>query len=122
MAHRQYGRLPWAKLVAPAADLAESGFPTFPYLYYLLSAPFIFNRTLSNPLMREAFLIQDKVDGSWRLPAVGELCCRRPKLARTLRGIAKKGSAYLYTDEMAQVMAKEIQAAGGESSQPPPTP
>jgi hypothetical protein len=37
----------------------------------------------SIPEMREAFLIK-AANGSWRLPRIGELCCRRPKLAQTL--------------------------------------
>jgi hypothetical protein len=37
----------------------------------------------SIPEMREAFLIKT-ANGSWRLPRIGELCCRRPKLAQTL--------------------------------------
>lgn len=37
----------------------------------------------ANPLMKEAFLIQE-AGGQWRLPEIGERCCRRPTLAHTL--------------------------------------
>jgi hypothetical protein len=37
----------------------------------------------SIPAMREAFLVK-AANGSWRLPRIGELCCRRPQLAQTL--------------------------------------
>lgn len=36
--HAAWGRLPWARLVAPAAQLARSGFAAHPYLVYILSA------------------------------------------------------------------------------------
>ena len=37
LAHQRYGQLPWQALVAPAADLARSGFPAHPYLASALS-------------------------------------------------------------------------------------
>jgi hypothetical protein len=38
MAHRQYGVLPWAALMAPAIDLAENGFEVSPRLHAMLKA------------------------------------------------------------------------------------
>jgi hypothetical protein len=38
----------------------------------------------SRPLLRDAFLIRNAT-GGWRAPYVGELCCRRPALADTLK-------------------------------------
>jgi gamma-glutamyltranspeptidase/glutathione hydrolase len=37
MAHRQHGRLPWARLFEPAIRLAEQGFPMSPRLFTLLA-------------------------------------------------------------------------------------
>lgn len=37
----------------------------------------------ANKGLREAFLINEPGQG-WRAPQVGELCCKRPKLAKTL--------------------------------------
>jgi hypothetical protein len=42
--HRRFGRLPWAQLVAPAADLAREGFAAHPYLVYVMSGPLSYQR------------------------------------------------------------------------------
>lgn len=42
--HRRFGRLPWARLVAPAADLARHGFAAHPYLVYVMAGPLSFQR------------------------------------------------------------------------------
>lgn len=36
-----------------------------------------------NPVVREAFMVK-QADGTYRIPQIGELCCRRTKLADTL--------------------------------------
>ncbi|KAI8464305.1 MAG: gamma-glutamyltranspeptidase [Monoraphidium minutum] len=109
---RRYGRLPWRRLVQPAAALARSGFGAHPYLVYSLSGPYNFNRVKSIPALRDAFLVRNGSD-SWRPPAAGELCCRRPRLADTLDAIAEHGAGWLYTGEVAEKLAAEVQAAGG---------
>ncbi|WIA36576.1 hypothetical protein OEZ86_007868 [Tetradesmus obliquus] len=109
--HRRFGRLPWAALVAPAADLARRGFAAHPYLVYALSGQLSFQRIQSIPAMREAFLIKAG-NGSWRLPRIGELCCRRPQLAETLDKIAADPE-YLSRPAVAAVLASELAAAGG---------
>jgi gamma-glutamyltranspeptidase len=46
MAWSRFGRLSWASLVKPAADIARAGFPMHPYLHFILSGPFTYKRTL----------------------------------------------------------------------------
>src|SRR5204862_5140324 len=38
LAHREHGRLPWAKLFEPAIELAQKGFPISPRLNALVAA------------------------------------------------------------------------------------
>lgn len=83
LAWRRHGQLPWARLVQPAAQLARSGFAAHPYLVYVMSGPFMHGFVMNRTALRETFMVQEE-DGSWRVPAVGELCCRRPLLADTL--------------------------------------
>ena len=173
---RRHGRLPWARLVRPAAALARGGFaahvssgfcgggaglfsglfrrrillfcsegptpqpcpspdstrtlspsllpappvclcpslPIQPYLVYSLSGPYNFQRVLKAPALRDAFLIRDpSAPSGWRAPAPGERCCRRPALAAALEAVAARGAGWLYSPEVAETLANEIQAAGG---------
>ncbi len=43
-AWKRYGKLPWDRLVQPAANLARTGFGAHPYLVYVLSGPSNFAR------------------------------------------------------------------------------
>mmetsp|Transcript_29742 Transcript_29742/g.65820 ORF Transcript_29742/g.65820 Transcript_29742/m.65820 type:complete len:669 (+) Transcript_29742:133-2139(+) len=111
LAWRRYGKLPWSKLVEPAAALARTGFPAHPYLLYVLSGSFTMKRALGSPLMRRALFVEE--GGTWRLPLEGEHCCVRPQLAETLSQVALHGASWLLDPERAKTMAAEIQEAGG---------
>ncbi|KAF8065580.1 GGT2 [Scenedesmus sp. PABB004] len=110
--HAAHGRLPWARLVRPAAELARQGMAAHPYLVYVMSGPRNAARIAASPGLREAFMVPTP-GGGWRLPRVGELCCKRPRLADTLDKIAAEGPAYLNRPDVAAAMAAEIAAAGG---------
>jgi len=138
------GRVPWARLVAPAAELAREGFGAHPYLVHTLLGNRTLARVRRSRLLREAFLIRrgggpaagrgrrgspaaadgvaaaadaaddDDDDGaSWRVPLPGELCCRRPALARTLDAVAARGARHLYEGRAAEALAAAVRAAGG---------
>ncbi|GLC51597.1 hypothetical protein PLESTB_000519700 [Pleodorina starrii] len=113
LAWRRHGRLPWARLVSPAAEIARHGFAAHPYFVYVVTGEFTLKRLKSDPLTAEAFLIREPRTGSYRPPRVGELCCRRPALAATLDAVAKYGVSWLYEPERLRTMAAEIQEAGG---------
>lgn len=106
----RWGTLSWSRLVLPAAALASEGYAAHPYLVYILG-PGNMHRVKESPALRDAFLI--KVGSEWRAPRVGELCCRRPQLAATLERIAREGVDWVYAQPTAEVLAAEIQAAGG---------
>ncbi|WP_353185750.1 gamma-glutamyltransferase [Bosea sp. (in: a-proteobacteria)] len=92
-AHRRWGRLPWADLVAPALGLAEDGFAVSPRLNGLLAG----DRDLpKNP--RAAALFYE-ADG--RAKAVGTLL-KNPAFAGTLRAIAAQGADALYKGPIAE--------------------
>lgn len=93
LAHRDHGRLPWARLFEPAIRLAEEGFLVSPRLHQLL---------VDNPDMREfpaaaAYFFHP--DGTPR--AVGERL-ENPELAETLRLIANGGADAFYKGPVAR--------------------
>ncbi|KAL4444378.1 hypothetical protein ABPG75_012115 [Micractinium tetrahymenae] len=110
-AHQRHGRLPWPRLLQPAIDLAENGFPAHPYLVASLSGEDQ-QRALQNfTAARDTFLI--KQGSKWRAPRVNETCCKRPQLAALLQAVADEGPDVLYTGRFAPKLVSDIQAAGG---------
>jgi gamma-glutamyltranspeptidase / glutathione hydrolase len=93
LAHRDHGRLPWARLFEPAMRLAESGFAVTPRLRQLIQ---------DNPQLREmpgtAGYFFDK-DGNPR--AVGDRL-ENPQLFETLRLIANGGADAFYRGQIAR--------------------
>ena len=54
----------------------------------------------------ETFFILD--EGVWRLPNVGEPCCRRPALAKTLERAAEEGVEHMYNTEWGDALIQDI--------------
>jgi gamma-glutamyltranspeptidase/glutathione hydrolase len=108
LAHRQFGKLPWKKLLAPAVRLAEEGFP--------LEAPLAadLNRLLvddnSKPFA-ELLRVFAPPAGKPKWAAGDRLV--QPELARTLKQIAEQGADAFYRGEIAQQIAAEMRAGGG---------
>ncbi len=101
-AHRQHGRLPWAKLLLPAITLAEQGFRVSPRLHALLQADPLLKK---DPLALR-FFYNDQGQ-AW---PVGHLL-RNPEYAHVLRQIAEGGSRALHQGPVAQAMvARTAQA------------
>jgi gamma-glutamyltranspeptidase / glutathione hydrolase len=101
LAHRQYGKLPWAVLFEPAIALAENGFSVSPRLHALIEFD---ARFLKNDPVAAAYFFDR--DGAPR--AVGATL-RNPELAAVLRRIAKEGPDALYKGAVAQAIVDKVQ-------------
>ncbi|WP_416142155.1 gamma-glutamyltransferase family protein [Hydrogenophaga sp.] len=111
LAHRQHGKLPWARLFEPAVALAEGGFAVSPRLHTLLKA--------------ETALQQDPVAAAYFFAAKGQPhpvghVLKNPELAAVLRNIATQGMLAFYDGPVAQAMVSKVQQhpnPGGLSAQ-----
>ena len=103
LAHRLHGRLPWAELVKPAAELADRGFAVSPRLAGAIAdnaatfAPFATTR---------AYFLA--ADGS---PRASGTDLRNPDFAQTLRAIAAEGSAPLYRGRIGDALVAAVRGA-----------
>lgn len=86
-AHREHGRLPWPRLIAPAIRLAEEGFPVSERLARDIASDMLFLRR--DPGAAAYFF----TEAGLPLPAGHML--RNPALAATLRAIAEQGAQAL---------------------------
>ncbi|RDK09513.1 gamma-glutamyltransferase [Cupriavidus lacunae] len=107
LAHRQHGRLPWARLFQPAIDLAEKGFPISPRLYTQVTAD---KFLASSPEMAAYFL-----DAQGKPKPVGTVL-KNPKLAQTLRDIARRGAGVLYSGPIAQDIVARVNGSANAGS------
>ncbi len=82
LAHRQHGRLPWARLFQPAISAATQGYPMASYVHNIL---------LRDPGARDHAEFRDHLFGPDGKPhPVGSLL-RNPAYAETLRDVARLG-------------------------------
>ncbi len=103
LAHRKYGKKPWAGLLAPAVSLARDGFD----VSYGLARSLRASRLLARfPESRRIF----QRDGAYY--EAGERF-RQPELAGTLDRIARSGAADFYEGETARKLAAGMVANGG---------
>ena len=100
LAHQQHGKLPWARLFAPAIHLAEGGFKVSARLGRLLKD----EKYLKNDPLAAAYFYQP--DGS---PVDVGSTLRNPALADVLRQIASKGSSALLEGMVAQAIVTKVQ-------------
>ena len=102
LAHEKYGKLPWARLFAPAIKLADDGFPVGPKLARTIKT---FTRGAGMPDIKAHFY---HADGTTLQE--GELY-KDPEYAATLRKIAKDGPDGFYKGEIAQAIVDAVHAA-----------
>lgn len=105
-AHRRFGKLSWADVLAPAIWLAENGIPVNDILLAVMPARKPILERL--PETRETFFPNgDDVfkDGGWY---------KQPQLANTLRKVAEDGPDYIYRGEWARQFVERVSAEGGK--------
>lgn len=99
LAHRQHGKLPWARLFDSAVQLAEQGFSISPRLHTLLAA----DAALKTDPVAAAYFY--RADGQPH--PVGHVL-RNPELAQALRNIAANGAAALHEGPLAQAIVNTV--------------
>jgi len=104
-AHRRWGRLPWATLLAPAIRLAERGAPVSDRLSRLSAQDVLLAKS---PSTARYFL--DAAGQAW--PA-GTLL-KNPAYAALLRQLAKAGPTAFYQGTLAASLVSQLQAAGSD--------
>ncbi len=105
MAHRKYGKLPWASVVQPAIDQAQYGFP-FNWSLYAAAGHFT-KEGNENAFMDNYFR---NAEGNVVQP---DEFWKQPKLASTLTFIRDKGKDGFYKGEVANKIAQWMKANGG---------
>jgi gamma-glutamyltranspeptidase / glutathione hydrolase len=100
MAHKQYGKLPWATLFQPAITLADSGFKVSARLNTLAKSEVHLKK---DPVAAAYFY---KADGT---PQDVGYVMRNPEYAAVLRKIAAEGSRGLLEGEVAQAIVDKVQ-------------
>ena len=102
MLHKRHGKLPWAKLIAPAIAIADNGFAISPRLYELLSGDSAFR---NNPTARDYYYTPDGTP-----KAVGTVL-KNPAFAAVLRAVAAKGADAFYTGAIAADIVRTVTTA-----------
>lgn len=101
MAHRQYGRPPWATLLQPAVRLVDEGFPVSRRLHLLLAA---------DPYLRQYEPARSyfyRGDGTPR--AIGTRL-RNPDYAHVLQLLAVQGAEAMYRGPLVAEMVRAVRA------------
>jgi gamma-glutamyltranspeptidase / glutathione hydrolase len=107
--HETYGKLPRARVLAPAIRAAKNGFPVTPKYQSLA--------TLRESCLRKdpeaaRIFLRPNPEGLASVPAIGTIITQ-PDLARTLQTLAAKGAAGFYEGPIAKAVAATIAANGG---------
>jgi gamma-glutamyltranspeptidase/glutathione hydrolase len=106
LAHKKYGKLPWARLFEPAIRIAENGFPIGPKLARTIAGA---ARMKNMPDIAHMFFHADGTP-----MREGELL-KDPALAQTFRAIAAGGAKAFYTGPIAQAIVDAVQHAAGKN-------
>ena len=111
LAQRCYGRLPLARVMAPAIALAEQGFAVGPELSRSLrqAAPLL----QADPTSRQLFFQPPRQAGAEPQPYRPGQLLRQPQLAASLRRIAAAGEAGFYQGPSAQALVELMRERGG---------
>ncbi|KAM3965264.1 glutathione hydrolase 1 proenzyme [Aphomia sociella] len=104
--HRQYGRLPWADLVRPTAELCRRGHQVNAYMGRVLGT--YSDRIKAEPSMREAY-VNPQTGEVWQ---EGDIVPHLT-LAKTLEIIAEEGPEAIHNGSLTAQLVQDIQGHGG---------
>ncbi len=108
--HRRFGKLPRAKVLAPAIRVAAKGFLVDErYRSYVSDRLDVLR---ADPEASRVFLVPGKGGEPPSAPPLGHLLVQKD-LARTLRAIAKDGAAAFYTGSVAKKLVADMKGRGG---------
>jgi gamma-glutamyltranspeptidase/glutathione hydrolase len=110
--HKDFGKLPWAKLFEPAIKLAEEGFAVSPRLHWWLETAK--DNLAASPDLKAHFYTADGAP-----LATGDIL-RSPELAKTLRAIAERGAGAFYEGPLAGEIVAAVNAGTGAQGHPNP--
>lgn len=102
MAHKDHGRLPWAKLFEPAIELAEKGFAVSPSLHESVAG----DKHLKSFAPTAAYFFTS----GGKPKAAGTVLVNKP-LAEALRRIAEHGADAFYHGPIAKDIVKAVNGA-----------
>ncbi|XP_077213291.1 gamma-glutamyl transpeptidase 1 isoform X1 [Tasmannia lanceolata] len=103
-AWKQHGKLPWKRLVKPAARLARRGFKISPYLHMQMV------KTESGILKDEGLKSIFAANGS--LMELGDICHNK-MLALALEEISRNGPEAFYNGSIGVNLVRDVQKSGG---------
>ncbi|WP_210447889.1 gamma-glutamyltransferase [Vibrio crassostreae] len=103
--HQKYGKLEWASLIKPIAQLAEEGFTISPRLATLIEHD---QERLSRFATTKAYFFN--ADGS---PKTAGTLLKNPEYAATLNAISKDGAKAFYQGEISTDIINTVQTAKG---------
>ena len=110
LAHATYGRLPWPRLVEPAAHLARNGFEVDEHLAASLNGVLGRSGVREGDRYRELRRSYGHPQGRPWQPGDTLIL---PDLAATLALIAEEGAGAFYEGRIAQQIVAEMQSGGG---------
>ncbi len=102
--HHRFGKLPMTKVLAPAIEYAEAGFPVTELIAYY------WNRSV--PILEKFPGFKEIFMPGGKAPRKGEVF-KNPALANTYSRLANEGRDAFYKGEIARTMADYVQAQGG---------
>jgi gamma-glutamyltranspeptidase/glutathione hydrolase len=115
LAHKEYGRLPWRDLVAPAVRLAKEGL-LVDWFSALLTAS-VARSLAADPDAARLFLD----DGTWPICGAWATACDRhldqSAMAATLEQLAHHGPREFYEGDVARALVRDLQAKGSRMSE-----
>ena len=106
LAHKEHGKLPWAKLFEPAIRLSEEGFKVSQKLHDSIARD---PALAKMPVSQDYFFTRD-ADGK-RVPVAAGALLKNPKLAETLKIVAAEGPDGFYKGPVAQSIVDAVHAA-----------